>query len=111
MSKHNIKSAAIGKSSALTSVLGHLQEWNRRSLGIVILSLEKLAEFINVEISRSKLAQGTWTIRPHIADTYSSTDLTEFPETVSPENIVNNIRVMREAILKEKVFIILYIEK
>jgi len=105
MTKHNIKSAVMGKSSELTSVLTHLQEWNRRPLGIIILSLEKLAEFINIEISCSKLAQGIWTIRPTLANIYSSSGLTELPETsvTTPDNIVNEIRVMREAVLRAKV--------
>lgn len=61
LAKHSIKSAVIKKSSQLTCVFENLHEWTRRPLGIMILSLEKLAAYLNAEISRSRLTHGIWT--------------------------------------------------
>ena len=103
MHQHNITNATTNVSEPFNIVRQRLQSWEKRSVGIVILSFEKLLLFLDVEIMKGRYGLGSWTIRPEFADQYVG-DAPDFPATVAPHDIVDGIYTTRETLLIAKVY-------
>lgn len=104
MQRHNITNATTNVSEPFNIVLQRLQSWEKRSVGIVILSFEKLLLFLDVEIMKGRYGLGSWSLRPEFSELYTG-DAQDFPATVAPHDIVDGIYSTRETLLIAKVIV------
>jgi hypothetical protein len=58
MIQHNIQSSTINESEFFNCVISDLQEWVGRPVDAIIISLERLSHYVDVEILRSRYGLG-----------------------------------------------------
>ena len=58
MIQHNIQSSTINESEFFNCVISDLQEWVGRPVDGIIISLERLTHYLDVELLRSRYGLG-----------------------------------------------------
>jgi hypothetical protein len=91
---HNISRVDTNASESFNCVLKRLQEWKSVPLDVIAHGCEHLCRFYNVELLRGRYDLGTYRVRPELKHLYCrANDKPVFPNTIAPEEIVNNLEV------------------